>query len=82
MGAYSLAQAKQQLDRLVQEALAGEVVTIIRDGRAVVTLTPAAPARSAIDGDYLAEMYKRALSRPSRAGDAVTIVREMRDEER
>jgi len=80
MGAYSLAQAKQQLDRLVEEALTGEVVSIIRDGQIVVTLTPAAP--TPYDALYLEEMRKRALSRPSLGGDAVTLVREMRDEER
>ena len=81
MGAYSLAQAQQHLDRLVEEALTGEVVTITRDGQAVVTLTPAAPGRSNRDSAW-DEMRTRALSRPSPGGDAVTLVREMRDEER
>jgi len=54
MGAYSLAEAEQQLERLVYEALAGEIVTIIRDGRPVVTLTPSAQtaACAPIDDEY------------------------------
>ncbi len=82
MGAYSLAQAQTELDRLVDEALTGEIVTITRDGRPVVTLTPATAARSPIDAEYIDWMRKRALARPSLGGDAVTLVREMRDEER
>jgi antitoxin (DNA-binding transcriptional repressor) of toxin-antitoxin stability system len=82
MGAYSVAEAQQQLSRLVEEALMGEVVTITRDGQAVVTLTPSLQPPSAIDAEYLSEMQKRALSRPTRVGDAVTFVREMRDEDR
>jgi antitoxin (DNA-binding transcriptional repressor) of toxin-antitoxin stability system len=47
MGAYSVAEAQQQLSRLVEEALMGEVVTITRDGQAVVTLTPSLQPPSA-----------------------------------
>ena len=43
MGAYSLDQAQEQLARLVDEALTGEIVTIMRDGRPVVALTPTPP---------------------------------------
>jgi prevent-host-death family protein len=84
MGAYSLAQAQSELGRLVDEALTGEIVTITRDGRPVVTLAPTAtaPAPTPIDSEYLEWMRKRALARPSLGGDSVTLVREMRDEER
>ncbi len=84
MGAYSLAQAKLELEILVEEALAGEVVTITRDGQPVVTLNPTAPAepRLPIDAEYLEWMRKRALARPSLGADSVTLVREMREEER
>jgi antitoxin (DNA-binding transcriptional repressor) of toxin-antitoxin stability system len=84
MGAYSLAQAQTQLDRLVDEALTGEIVTITRDGRPVVTLAPTAAAATPtpIDDEYLEWMRKRREARPSLGGDAVTLVREMRDEER
>jgi prevent-host-death family protein len=84
MGAYSIAQAKQQLESLVEQALTGEVVTITRDGQPVATLNPTAPAdaRLPIDAEYLEWMRKRALARPSLGPDSVTLVREMRDEER
>jgi prevent-host-death family protein len=82
MAAYSLTEAKQQLDRLVEEAMSGELVTITREGQAVVTLTPSAPSRSPIDAAYLDWMRKRREERPSLGGDAVSLVREMRDEER
>ena len=80
MGAYSLAEAEQQLERLVYEALAGEIVT----GRPVVTLTPSAQtaACAPIDDEYREWMRKRREARPSLGGDAVTLIREMRDEER
>jgi prevent-host-death family protein len=80
MGVYSLAQAKDQLSRLVDEALAGESVTITR-GKPVVSLTPSAPAPKPLDDEYLAQMRKRRALRPSLGGDSVTLVREMRDEE-
>ncbi len=84
MSAYSLAQAQSELGRLVDEALTGEIVTITRDGRPVVTLAPTATASAPtpIDNEYLEWMRKRALARPSLGGDSVTLVREMRDEER
>jgi prevent-host-death family protein len=86
MGAYSLAQAQQQLDRLVDEALTGEVVTLTRDGRPVVTLTPTQPEprpeSKPLTDEYLEGMRKRRALRPSLGGDSVTLVREMREEER
>ena len=87
MGAYSLNQAKEQLARLVDEALTGEIVTITRDGRPVVALTPTPPERQPreprpLTDEYLEGMRKRALARPSLGGDSVTLVRQMREEER
>ena len=81
MGVYSLAQAKDQLSRLVDEALAGESVTITRHGKPVVSLTPSFPAPKPLTDEYLAQMRERAKARPSLGADSVTLVREMRDEE-
>jgi hypothetical protein len=49
-----------------------------------VILTPIAPliALTPIGDEYLEWMRGRALARPSLGGDAVTLVREMSDEER
>jgi prevent-host-death family protein len=81
LGSYSLAQAKDRLPRLVDEALSGEIVTITRHGKPVVTLTPTAPAPKPLTDEYLKEMRRRAEARPSLGGDSVTLIREMRDEE-
>jgi len=81
MGTYSLAQAKDQLSRLVDEALSGEVVTITRHDKPVVSLTPSAPAPVRLTKTDIDEMRRRAEGRPSLGADSVTLVREMRDEE-
>ena len=81
MAIYPLAQAKDQLSRLIDEALRGEIVTITRHGKAVVTLSPSAPAPKPLTVQYLREMRRRAQARPSLGADSVTLVREMRDEE-
>jgi antitoxin (DNA-binding transcriptional repressor) of toxin-antitoxin stability system len=85
MGAYSLAQAEEQLARLVDEALTGEIVTLTRDGRPAVMLTPTPPERpepKPLTDEFLQGMRERARARPSLGGDSVTLVREMREEER
>jgi len=82
MGTYSLTQAMGQLSRLVDEALTGEPVIITRHGKPVVTLAPTQPAPKPLTGEYLKEMRGRARARPSLGSDSVTLVREMRDEER
>ncbi len=81
MGTYSLAQAKDQLSRLVDEALSGEIVTITRHGKPVVNLTPNAPAPLPLRKADIEQMRRRAEARPSLGADSVTLVREMRGEE-
>jgi prevent-host-death family protein len=81
MGAYSLAQAKDQLSRLIDEALRGEVVTITRSDKAVVALTPVAIATLPLTKDDIDEMRRRAEARPRLGADSVTLVRDMRDAE-
>ena len=84
MGAYSVGEAKQDLERLLDEALSGEVVTITRDGRPAVSLTPAPKEEQKlpIDDEFIEWMRKRREARPSLGPDSVTLVREMREEER
>jgi prevent-host-death family protein len=80
MATYSLAQAKDQLSRLVDEALNGGPVTITRHGKPVVHLTPAQPkggrpmTREMLD--WLAEGRAKL---PPIEGSWADIVREMRD---
>jgi prevent-host-death family protein len=80
MGHHSVADAKNQLSKLIDLALAGEGVTITRHGRPVVELRPVSPATRKIvpaDVDWLVER------RVGKAGkeDAGTSVRRMRDED-
>jgi prevent-host-death family protein len=81
MATYSLAQAKDQLSRLIDEALRGEIVTITRHGKPVVSLSPSAPGHTPLTVQYVKEMRRRAQARPSLGADSVTLIREMRDEE-
>ena len=81
MPSYSLAQAQDQFSRLVDEALAGEPVTITRDGAAVVSLTPSVASPKPITREYLAEISRRRALGPRLIDDAVSMIREMRDEE-
>jgi prevent-host-death family protein len=81
VGAYSLAQAKDQLSLLIDEALRGEVVTITRSDKAVVALTPVAIAPLPLTKDDIDEMRRRAEARPRLGADSVTLVRDMRDAE-
>ena len=59
MGTYSLAEAKDQLSRLVDEALSGEIVTITRHGKPVVSLTPTVPAPLPLTKADIEQMRRR-----------------------
>jgi antitoxin (DNA-binding transcriptional repressor) of toxin-antitoxin stability system len=84
MSSYTIATAKEHLSRLIDEALAGEPVTITRDGRPVAELRASAPVAEPKPMTH-ADIYRlraRRNERPPLGGDAVAIIREMRDEER
>jgi prevent-host-death family protein len=83
MATYSLAQAKDQLSKLVDEALTGEPVTITRHGKPVVHLTPAhPPGGKPITKETLDWLAKGRATRPALVGTTwADIVREMRDED-
>jgi prevent-host-death family protein len=79
---YSIAKAKDNLSKLVDEALAGEDVAITRHGKVVAYL------RSAVERPHrqpshrlVAEIVARAKKRPSLDEPAVDIIRRMRDGE-
>jgi prevent-host-death family protein len=81
MSVYSIAQAKDQLSKLVDEALQGEIVTITRHGKVVAELRPA----GAVDAgrwspELIDEITARAKLLPSLGDSAADIVRRMRDE--
>jgi prevent-host-death family protein len=81
MSSYSIAKAKDNLSKLIDEALAGEDVTITRHGKPVVELRP---ARAVVAGrwspELIDEIAARAKSLPSLGENAANIVRRMRDE--
>ena len=81
MASYSLAQAKDQLSRLVDEAVSGESVVITRHGKPVAVIAPAPAGPKPITKAFLAGLARRRALRPSGGGDSVTLVRQMRDEE-
>ena len=83
MANYSIAEAKDQLSRLVRQAEQGEEVAITRHGKVVVRLRAAAETgRRQPDPTLVAEIVQRAKSRPRIGEDAVDVIRRTRDGER
>lgn len=84
MSTYSVAEAKNQLSKLIDRALKGEGVVITRRGEQVVELRPIAPALKttarATEAD-LEWLRARRGRLPASKIDAATLVRQMRDEE-
>lgn len=80
MGSHSIAEAKNHLSSLVDQAMKGEEVVITRHGRPVVELRPLSPEPLPLtdaDVDWLAR--HRVGNMPPE--DAATLVRRMRDED-
>ena len=82
MSSCSIAKAKDNLSKLIDEALAGEAVTITRHGRPVVELRPARAVEEVgrCSPELIDEIAARAKSLPSLRESAADIVRRMRDE--
>ena len=82
MSVYSIAKAKDNLSKLVDEALAGEEVAITRHGKVVAYVRSAVerPVRQP-PHELVAQIMERAKSRPSLGENAVDIIRRMRDGE-
>lgn len=83
MSSYPIAKAKEQLSRLIDEALAGETVTITRHGKPVVELRPSKSdeASKRMTKADLEWLRKRRDALPPLGEDAVTLIRRMRDKE-
>ena len=83
MTRYSIAEAKEGLTTLVDKALAGEDVTLTRDGEAVVELRPSAQraaSRPLVEAEWR-RLWARRAARGSLGQDLVSIIRAMRDRE-
>jgi len=82
MPTYSIAEAKNQFSQLVDEALAGEQVTITRHGKPVAELRAKEPVRRGRPSkELIDELARRASQLPPLGEDAADFVRKMRDEE-
>jgi len=77
---YSIAQAKDQLSKLVDEALDGQHVTITRHGKPVVELRPAAQAARRVTAEDIKWLRQCRESLPSFDADSVAEIRAMRDD--
>jgi antitoxin (DNA-binding transcriptional repressor) of toxin-antitoxin stability system len=84
MSTHSVAEAKNQLSKLINRALKGEGIVITRRGQAVIEFkpipaTPAKPRR--VTGADLEWLRSRRVGRLPAKTDAGTLVSQMRDEE-
>ena len=81
MALYSIAEAKDNLSRLVDKALAGEEVAITCHGKVVAYVRPAVErSLRQPPHELVREIMARARKRPRLEEPAVDIVRRMRDD--
>ena len=81
MSTHSVAEAKNQLSKLIDRALKGEAVVITRRGEPVVELKPVRPAPRPITAADIEWLRARRSRLPPSKIDAATLIRQMRDEE-
>ncbi len=78
MSSYSVAEAKNNLPKLLDRALAGEKVTITRRGRAIPEIV-AKPSRAApLDPEWLEKNI--VIPKSGSDFDSALLIRRMRDE--
>lgn len=80
MTEHSVVNAKNNLSKLIDQALAGEGVVITRHGRPVVELKPVAPTLRVATAADIDWVVARRRGQPAEE-DAGTFVSRMRDEE-
>jgi len=82
MGAYSIAEAKNQLSKLVDAAIAGEDVVITRHGKPVAELRPTRGDKTGrLSADLIERIAERARTLPALGEPSADIIRRMRDDE-
>jgi len=79
MDTHSVAEAKNQLSRLIDLALDGQTVVITRHGTPVVELRPVTPAPRAVS-EAAIDWLDSNLVECTATEDAGTLVSRMRDE--
>lgn len=78
---HSVADARNNLSRLIDRAMAGETVVITRHGHPTVRLTPEREARKPYDPEESLALLERFQVRPAKPQTpAVEIIRQLRDE--
>jgi prevent-host-death family protein len=81
MGTYSVAEARNQLSKLIDEAQSGEPVTITRHGKPAAHITPVHPAPRPMTKEDIDRLVAQRDSLPKLTVSAVDLLRQMRDEE-
>jgi prevent-host-death family protein len=80
MGQHSVADAKNNLSQLIDQAIEGEDVVITRHGRPVVELRPIAGSAKPLSGEAVDWLAQHRVGRRRPREDAVAAVRKSRDE--
>jgi prevent-host-death family protein len=80
MTTHSIAEAKNQLSKLIDRALQGEPIVITRRGKPAVELKPVRPVPRPITKADIEWLRVRRVGRTMPKTDAGTLVSEMRDE--
>ncbi len=80
MSTHSVAEAKNQLSKLIDRALKGEGIVITRRSEPVVELKPVRPVPGPITEADIEWLRARLIGRAPAKTDAGTLIREMRDE--
>jgi prevent-host-death family protein len=81
MSTHSVAEAKNQLSRLIDRALQGEPIVITRHGHAVVEIRPVKPGPSPTREEKLAWLGANRVRLSNSSIDAQAILRQIRDED-
>jgi prevent-host-death family protein len=80
MASYSVAEAKNNLSKLLDLMLAGEDVTITRRGEPIASLVPTAPIGRAVDVEWVTR--HQVIPASGTDFDSAEMIRQMRDEYR
>ena len=81
MSTYSVAEAKNQLSRLIDRALNGEAVVISRHGHPVVEIKPVTARTRPTREETLAWLEANRVKLSGGSIDAQAVLRQMRDED-
>lgn len=75
MTRVDLAEAKAQLSQLIEKAAAGEIIHILRRGKAVAQITKVDDIRRPVDVALLRSVTSETPEQPQSAGDFVRAMR-------